>query len=307
MKLPLKFDTTGNFKIVQFTDLHEGPVIDKTITDMNKTLDYEKPNLVLLTGDIIDGACKTVNNIKNTLRTVAEPMESRKIPWAIVFGNHDDEHELMSKKDMMKLYMSYPYNISGVGFKTFDRIGNYNILINSSKSSSPAFNIYMMDSGKYAPESIGGYDWIKWTQILWYRWTTFKLKIKYKKLLPSLMFFHIPLPEFKAAWENGDKEGIRLEEECSPKKNTHLFKVLVKTGNVTGVFVGHDHLNNYSAVLDGIKLGYGNYTGYGSYGSDNLPRGARVFLINENDPANFKTWLRKANDKELNPRLTLSS
>src|SRR5471030_94336 len=119
MKLPIKFDFNGNFKIVQFTDLHEGPNRDKTIDLMNKILEYEKPNMVVLTGDNIDGKCKTIEDVKNAIKHIADPMENRKIPWAIVFGNHDDEHNMMTKEEMMKFYMTFKYNVSQIGYKTF--------------------------------------------------------------------------------------------------------------------------------------------------------------------------------------------
>ncbi|EKQ53440.1 MULTISPECIES: metallophosphoesterase family protein [unclassified Clostridium] len=299
MKPNLKFDANGSFKIVQFTDLHEGPDRDKGIELMNKILKYERPNLVVLTGDNIDGKCKSVDDIKKAINNIARPMEIRNIPWAIVFGNHDDEHKVMTKKEMMQLYMTYEHNISQIGYKTFKRIGNYNLLIKSSKDNIPKFNIFMMDSGKYAPFFIGGYDWIKFTQICWYERTVLKLKRRYKKVIPSLMFFHIPLKKYKEARESGLIDGQRLEDECCAKVNLRLFEKLVKMGDVKGVFVGHDHLNSYSSELKGIKLGYAGYTGYGGYGQDNVPRGARVFLINESNPANFKTWLRREGDKEL--------
>lgn len=300
MKLPLKFDINGNFKIVQFTDIHEGPEKDKAIELMNRILKYEKPNMVVLTGDNIDGKCKTIDEVRQAINHIASPMESRKIPWAIVFGNHDDEHKVMSKEEMMKYYMTFKYNISQIGYKTFDRIGNYNILIEDSKDNTPKFNIYMIDSGTYAPSFIGGYAWIKLRQICWYKKIAVSLKRKYKRAIPSLMFFHIPLKKFKKAWEIGLLSGERREEECSAKINLGIFNKLVKTGDVKGIFVGHDHLNNYCAIFNGIKLGYAGYTGYGGYGQDDIPRGARVFLINEHNPANFKTWLRREGDRELN-------
>jgi len=136
MRLPLKFDDKGNFKIVQFTDLHEGPNKDKSIDLMNKILEYEKPSLVVLTGDIIDGKCKTVDDVKKAISYIAQPMEIRSIPWAIVFGNHDDEHGKMTKEEMMKFYMAFEHNCSEIGHKTFDRIGNYNLLIESLKDNT---------------------------------------------------------------------------------------------------------------------------------------------------------------------------
>lgn len=300
MKFNLKFDINGNFKIVQFTDIHEGPEKDKSIELMNKVLKYEKPNMVVLTGDNIDGKCKTVDEVRQAINHIASPMESRKIPWAIVFGNHDDEHKVMSKEEMMKYYMTFKYNISQIGYKTFDRIGNYNILIEGSKDDTPKFNIYMIDSGTYAPSFIGGYAWIKLTQICWYKKIALSLKQKYKRTIPSLMFFHIPLKKFKKAWEIGLLSGERREDECGAKINLGIFNNLVNTGDVKGIFVGHDHLNNYCAIFNGIKLGYAGYTGYGGYGQDDIPRGARVFLINENNPSDFETWLRREGDKELN-------
>lgn len=292
MKIPLKFDNNKNFKIVQFTDIHEGPEKDKSISLMNRILDYEKPNMVVLTGDNIDGKCKTIDDVKKAINNIAGPMENRKIPWAIVFGNHDDEHEMMTKEEMMNLYMTYKYNLSEVGYKTFDRIGNYNILIESSKRKIPKFNIYMIDSGKYAPSFIGGYDWIKLTQIYWYKKTALNLKRNYNRIIPAIMFFHIPLRNFKKAWETGLIDGERFEEESVAKINLCLFSKVIKTGDVKGIFTGHDHLNNYCAALRGIRLGYAGYMGYGTYGKDDIPRGARVFLINEDSPEDFKTWVR---------------
>ena len=64
--------------------------------------------------------------------------------------------------------------------------------------------------------------------------------------------------------------------------------------------MGHDHLNNYCAIVNGINLGYAGYTGYTGYGNYDIARGARIFMINESDPTNFETWIRQEGDKELN-------
>lgn len=295
----LKFNASGKFKIVQFADIHNGPDTDqRTSTLMNKILDYENPDMVILMGDNIDSKCKSIEDVKQAITNIAQPMEIRKIPWAIVFGNHDDEHGVMTKEEMMNLYMSFSNNVSQIGYKTYNRIGNYNLLIQGS-NNTPIFNIYFLDSGAYAPVSIGGYDYIESTQIKWYKNTAYKLKLKYGKKIPSLMFFHIPLPEFYEAWSSGLINGERLEPESSPKTNSGLFNALVKIGDVKGVFVGHDHLNNYYSSLNEIKLGYGGNVGYATYGKDGVAKGARIFLINESDSSNFKTWIRQEGDAEL--------
>ena len=85
----LKFNRDGKFKIVQFTDLHvkwQDPRSDIAFERMNQVLDDEKPDLVIFTGDIIYSK-PALENMRNVLKTVSD----RKIPFSIVFGNHDNE------------------------------------------------------------------------------------------------------------------------------------------------------------------------------------------------------------------------
>lgn len=297
IKPDLKFNENGKFKIVQFADIQDGPKMNKkTLVLMNQILDYEKPDLVILTGDNLDCRCKTKEDVITAIKNIASPMEKRNIYWATVFGNHDAEQNKLTEEEMMKLYMSYPKNISEFGPNNLGRIGNYNLLIKGSSSKAPEFNIYLLNSGRYAASKIGGYDWVNFNQITWYRNTCEALKNKYEKTIPALMFFHIPLPEFKTAFNEKVLSGNKNEEECSPKLNSGLFTSIVEMGDVRGIFVGHDHTNDYVALLNGIKLGFARNVGYGTYGKRGLARGARVFLINENDPNNFETWMRIQSD-----------
>lgn len=41
---------------------------------------------------------------------------------------------------------------------------------------------------------------------------------------------------------------------------------LTRRGDIKAVFVGHDHQNDFVVDFEGLKLGYGAKTGYGSYG-----------------------------------------
>ena len=89
-KVDLRFSKDKTFKIVQFTDIQDGPNTDyRTIHLMNKILSYEEPQLVVLTGYQMDGRCNSLKGIKKAIENFSKPMESRQIPWAIVFGNHD--------------------------------------------------------------------------------------------------------------------------------------------------------------------------------------------------------------------------
>ena len=46
-----------------------------------------------------------------------------------------------------------------------------------------------------------------------------------------------------------------------------------------GVFVGHDHINDYEGTLHGIRLCYGRGSGYQCYGLEGYAKGARIIDI----------------------------
>ena len=68
----------------------------------------------------------------------------------------------------------------------------------------------------------------------------------------------------------------------------------LKAAGVTALYSGHDHNNNFYGTLDGIRLGYGQKTGYGSYGPPpGIQKGARVLLLREGEqPGKGETWIR---------------
>ena len=72
---------------------------------------------------------------------------------------------------------------------------------------------------------------------------------------------------------------------------------MVDMGDVMGTFVGHDHSNDYSGVLHGIRLCYGRSTRYVSYvegvRKDKFPTGARVIRITAGE-RQFETWIRQS-------------
>lgn len=78
---------------------------------------------------------------------------------------------------------------------------------------------------------------------------------------PSLAFVHIPVPEFLTAWHHGLAKGSKAEPVNCPSADTDLLSVLLDA-NVTAVFSGHDHDNNYDAMHPaGMRLAYGHKTG----------------------------------------------
>ena len=123
----VKFDENGLFKIVQFTDIHMKEYNiskkDSVIMLMENILETEKPDLVVLTGDIC-----TSENVEEAWGIVTRPMIDRQIPWAAVFGNHDSEHGY-SNKQIMEYLVTLPFNCSQSGPENISGVSNYVIEI----------------------------------------------------------------------------------------------------------------------------------------------------------------------------------
>ena len=290
MKNILRFDSDRCFKIVQFTDIHwhNGEAPDQQSAQlMTKIATAESPDLIVLTGDILaGGGC---DDAADSLRQVINTVEACEVPWAAVFGNHDDEgsadrHALMAVMQESELSLAQP------GPEDVPGVGNYILSIRSSEADTSAAVLYFIDSGSYAPTDIGGYDWIRREQIAWYLQESAKITAGVGHPLPALAFFHIPIPEYDEVWDFHTCYGVKYENVCTPQINTGFFAALHEAGDVMGTFVGHEHVNDFWGELHGIRLCYGRATGYNTYGREGFPRGARVIQLQEGE-RQFETWL----------------
>lgn len=286
----LKFNDHGKFKIVQFTDVHyiyEDPRSAVAIECINEVLDVEKPDLVIFTGDVIYGKPAEAG-----IRTVLNLVSKREIPFAVTFGNHDNEQGL-SREELFKIIQTIPHNLTATT-KGISGVTNYILPLKSSDGSRDAEILYLLDSHSYSQiDGIGGYDYIDFDQIQWYRENSKQFTaMNGGTPVPSLAFFHIALPEFNqaASSETAVLFGIRKEKACAPWLNSGLFTSMKEMGDVEGVFVGHDHDDDYAVMWHGILLAYGRYTG-GDTVYNNLPNGARVIELTKGQKG-FNTWIR---------------
>jgi hypothetical protein len=293
----LRFNPDGKFKIVQFTDTHwvpGNPASQETVDRMNEVLDAEHPDLVIYTGDIAYGP-----PAREGFEKCLEPAISRGIPFAVTLGNHDDEHD-MTRGEIYSMIGDMPGNLTGT-VPGVSGVTNFALPITQRDGSRTAFVIYGFDSLAYSPlKEVKGYDWIKHDQIEWYRRCSADLTGRNGgEPLPALSFFHIPLPEFnEAASDEGAKLiGTRGEKAYSPDVNSGLFTAMLEAGDVMGVVVGHDHVNDYAALWKGILLLYGRYTGGATVYND-IPggNGARVIELTEGKRS-FRSWIRLSGNR----------
>lgn len=282
-----------DFKILQFADIHlivGAPGLDgKTFDLIKSAVKTARPDLIVFSGD----QCFTAFNTA-MYRRLTKVMGGIGVPWAFIYGNHDqtgpgDKAKLsnIAAGDANCLFRPGPSNIHGMG--------NYVINIKNPGGDN-IFSVFMLDGNagrdyrkdENVTDGTKGYDYIYPDQIEWYEWAVNGIAEKAGKTVPSVLFTHIPLPEYKTAYdaaENGAADakliyGRRTERECAPQYNTGLFDTMRRLGSTKAVFCGHDHINDYSVEYQGIRLTYGLSSGYGSYGNAH-DKGATVITLKD--------------------------
>lgn len=285
----LQFRRNGEFKIVQFTDIHFNgrERSEAALGCIDSVMVHEKPDLVVLTGDIV-----TDKPAKENLLRVLERVSEFNVPFMYEFGNHDHEQGL-TNRELYEIARGVRNCIMTA--KSESEELDHVIRIKSHDGKKVSAAIYCMDSHSNAQlKSVGGYGWLTLDQVQWYRNQSKQLtEANGGKPLPALAFFHIPVPEFHEAVkdEKSTLIGSRRETVCSPVINTGMFAAMIEQGDVMGIFVGHDHDNDYTVLWRNILLGYGRFSG-GNTVYNNLPCGARVIVLKE-DQRRFDTYVRE--------------
>ncbi|WP_432483701.1 metallophosphoesterase family protein [Kineococcus esterisolvens] len=315
----LSFSDDGTFRVVQFNDTQDNHRTDvRTIQLIERTLDAERPGFVVVNGDVVNGDMTTAEQVRQAYNHVVLPMEERRIPWAVTFGNHDEDSVAatgMIEARIREFLSGYRYNVGGTA-RGVSGDSNQVLTVRTRGGRGPGFALWLLDSGRYSPETIAGqeveeytYETIHADQVAWYREQSVALERRAGAPVPGLMFFHIPLWEHRFMWFGSPTEwteeshaaavvkhgivGERNEREYTAQFNPGLFHAALERGDVRGIFCGHDHINTYVGNYFGIQLGYGPGTGFGTYGlggdDEHRLRGARVFDLDLDHPGVLKS------------------
>lgn len=291
----LKFNSQSRFKIVQFTDIHlqyDSYRSDSVLVMMKTVLVREKPDLVMLTGDVVGS-----DNRKKAWLKVAQVMIDAKTPWAAMFGNHDAEYEL-TKQQTMDAIAGLPYNLTVSGPKEIAGAGNYVLPIQFSRSGETAALCYVLDVSQTnrPPENHSGvYEWIDDSQIQWYKNQSAAFTRQNNGTpLPALAFFHIPFPEYNKIAGKSTTFGFQSEVyPSSLHSRSNLYSAMQECKDVMGAFAGHQHNNNCIGCLNDICLAFGQTSGRQVYGERGA--GARVIELYEGQ-RKFDSWIFKLYD-----------
>jgi 3',5'-cyclic AMP phosphodiesterase CpdA len=183
----------------------------------------------------------------------ADLFASHHIPYASIYGNHDDEGSL-NRQTTTDLLTGLPYSVTQRGPNTIPGVGNYYIRVLAHNGKHAALTIYFLDTHSYSPDDkkYHGYDWIKPEQIKWFKDTAQSLKKdneRYSHIHLDMAFLHIPLPEYRDV-EGKKMVGSMKEPPTAPRYNSGFRDALVEMG-VSVASCGHDHANDYCLLSDG--------------------------------------------------------
>lgn len=262
-----------DFKILLFADtqLWANLAINKQCYDeMDALVEKVHPDMIVLTGDNVS-AMNTRFSINNFIRH----MESYGIPWANVFGNHDNEIPSNTLNWQGDKYMAAEHCLFEKGPSNLYGCGNY--VINISENGSPVYSLFFFDNGRYIKysEEKKAEVYMGYEQIAWYEWNVKGIAEAAGRVVPSMTFSHFAQPEFREAVE---KYGVQDENGrynipaehgfgyCSylpgaAPVNSGFVKKCIELGSTKYLFCGHDHENNASVTDNGITMTYGLKTG----------------------------------------------
>lgn len=255
-----------------------------------------RPDVIIITGDIVYGS---FDDQGTTLKWFCDLMDSFRIPWAPVFGNHDNE----SRKGV-DWQCSCLEKSAYCLFKRGSVSGNSNYSVGIAIEETLIRVIHMLDSNGCAAgcdPSIIKEKGIYPDQFALMEANTALITHAQQKSVPSFMAFHIPITCFKTAeiakkYQTDNRMFYTIGVDVPALDGDFGFKFEKYRGievdddfigflhaqHVDGVFVGHVHNNCTCIDYEGIKWVFGLKTGQYDYHIPGQLGGTLITLEHEN-------------------------
>ncbi|KAG5647074.1 hypothetical protein DXG03_001444 [Asterophora parasitica] len=189
------FRPDGTFKLTVFSDLHFGenpwdswgPEQDRNSTRLMKTvLADEKPDYVVLNGDLVTGENTFRENSTTLIDEIVAPLNHAKIPFSSTHGNHDNQANITHAEEIQREQKVAPLSYTraapnGVG----------------GVDAVPALILWFFDSrGGYSagPNSTSLPDWVDASVANWIESETRVMNAAWgpAEKRGALVFVHIP-------------------------------------------------------------------------------------------------------------------
>lgn len=211
---------------------------------------------------------------------------ARKLPWAVVLGNHDYGIRDMTPFDLLTFDAAYNGSLT---VPTEDTGYYIDILpyAGSAGDDTVLTRVLLMHSGQ---EGFVEYHttWYKQFNIDMrkkdatnrLRKATTGISSAIANSPPTIAVMHIAPPEMLQIYNRGTFYGRMRDDDgvcCQRTGGAGVFEEMNQEGNVRLMMFGHDHGNDYAGQSNGTFYTYAIKTGIGSYAGSR--RGVRVFEL----------------------------
>eukprot|EP00930_Biecheleria_cincta_P089744 TRINITY_DN79089_c0_g1_i1.p1 TRINITY_DN79089_c0_g1~~TRINITY_DN79089_c0_g1_i1.p1 ORF type:complete len:357 (-),score=39.53 TRINITY_DN79089_c0_g1_i1:239-1309(-) len=255
----------------------------KNLELLEKAICKNSPDIVVFTGDIIDGRGSTgIEDFCAWARKIDDLLSSLNVPWVYIPGNHEEDDNAVTRSDILKAFKQFPSCI-------VPECDDFYYTL-PWPPVDPRIALLFFDAPQAkAPYSL---DPNRVNHVF----TDLK---KFPSVGAALGFVHEPLPSFTgdivAAGYSANSKDDRFDDGG-------LLKKSMESGKVIGVFCGHDHHRDcvYHLVHGAdhhVLLGFGRC---GSFfppseheGDKPLPfkRGCRMFELDTGRAWSLQTWI----------------
>lgn len=350
----LQFHHSGKFRVLQVADVQDGPKIAKdTISLLEASLDATRPDLVIFSGNQIAGFGpsfagtfrkrrwseesisesaleKTRELVRQATAQLVAPLEARKVPWTITYGNHDFQCGL-SNAELDTIYREFSGCINSADSLLPEQAiytcepGTLALPVRDVENSRNMLGLVILDSGDYAHG--GGFGVPSERAIDFLRRVPELMSdadmesdatstSTEKHAVKSMVFQHMPLPEYynvlkpvpantayaMQGYRNHADTYYILDEECTqpggylgegiscPDKSNE-FEMLCKSGGYFAVAAGHDHRNGFVGEYEGLTLIATPTCGFNTYGPAPAKRATRLIEFDIRHPYEPRTQL----------------
>ena len=269
-------------------------ILEGTVKELVKRV---KPDFITVSGDLAWAGNDAAYD------ALADLLDSAGVPWAPMWGNHDNQGGADYIESVVKRYLTHPLCLYERGPA---ELGNGNFVIRVEEEGVPVEGILVMDSHDRAPyvneKGEESSEWAKlWPeQIDWYREQISLLEAD--GCHDTALLMHIPIYAYREAhaaaekagidpssvtreeadgpdvWNPGyeDSFGVRHEGICSYPADEGMFDAVLELGSTKTLLAGHDHVNNTVIRYKGVYFVYSLKAGPGCYWDPKL-NGGTVF------------------------------
>ena len=238
-----------------------------------------RPDLIFITGDMVYGS---FDDKGTTLEYFCNLMDSFGIPWAPIWGNHDNESYKGIDWQCEQLLKS-KYCL----FKRGCVSGNSNYSVGIAIGDKLIRVIHMLDSNgcrESEEDGVIGKMGLYSDQLTLVEENTSLITKSQGRNIPAFIAFHYPVDCFEQAeiakgYKSDDRQTYVLGVDVDPWDGDFGFSLekydrivtddnfikFIKDQNIDGVFVGHVHKNTTSIKYQDIVWTFGMKTGQYDY------------------------------------------